>query len=72
MVKAYQLEDAEEAFADADVVMCGVNSFGIEWAGEQLAGLLKSGQQVLCITKGMHPLKCPGHSSLEENAKRNR
>ena len=52
-VKAYQLEDAEEAFADADVVMCGVNSFGIEWAGEQLAGLLKPGQHVLCITKGM-------------------
>lgn len=68
-VKAYQLEDAEEAFSDADVVMCGVNSFGIERAGEQLAGLLKPGQQVLCITKGMQPLKCPGHFSLGESVK---
>lgn len=68
-VKAYQLEDAEEAFAEADVVMCGVNSFGIEWAGEQLAELLKPRQHVLCITKEMRPSKCPGRSSLEESAK---
>ncbi|RLP08873.1 NAD(P)H-dependent glycerol-3-phosphate dehydrogenase [Propionibacterium australiense] len=52
-VRAYQLEDAAEAIADADVVMCGVNSFGVEWAGEQLAGLMRPGQKLLCVTKGM-------------------
>lgn len=52
-VRAYQLEDAAEAIADADVVMCGVNSFGTEWAGEQLAGLMRPGQKLLCVTKGM-------------------
>lgn len=52
-VTAYQLEDAEKAFDGADVVMSGVNSFGVEWAGEQLARLIKPGQKFLCITKGM-------------------
>ncbi|GAA1374817.1 NAD(P)H-dependent glycerol-3-phosphate dehydrogenase [Luteococcus sanguinis] len=49
----HQLADAEAAFADAEVVMVGVNSFGIDWAGEQLARLLKPGQRVIVITKGM-------------------
>lgn len=52
-VKAYYLAEAAEAFKDADVVMCGVNSFGIEWAGQQFAKLVKPGQNILCITKGM-------------------
>ena len=52
-VKACQLEEAAEAIADADVVMCGVNSFGIEWAGEQLSKLMKPGQKLLTVTKGM-------------------
>lgn len=52
-VTAYQLEDAKEAFEGADIVMSGVNSFGVDWAGEQLAGLLQPGQKVIAITKGM-------------------
>lgn len=52
-IKAYQLEDAAEAFEGADVVMCGVNSFGIEWIAEQFKTLLKPGQKLLCVTKGM-------------------
>lgn len=52
-VTAYQLEDAEKAFEGAEVVMSGVNSFGVEWAGEQLAKLMTPGQKFLCITKGM-------------------
>ncbi len=52
-VTAYQLEDAKEAFEGAEIVMSGVNSFGVDWAGKQLAGLLTPGQKVLAITKGM-------------------
>ena len=52
-VTAYQLEDAAEAFEGAELVMSGVNSFGVEWAGQQLAGLLRPGQKVLAIAKGM-------------------
>ena len=52
-VRAYHLEEAEEAFEGAEVVMSGVNSFGVRWAGEQLASLLKPGMQVISIAKGM-------------------
>ena len=52
-VRAYQLEDAEEAFEGAEIAMSGVNSFGVHWAGEQFASLLKPGMMVLAVTKGM-------------------
>ena len=52
-VQAYHLEDAEEAFEGAEIAMSGVNSFGVRWAGEQLASLLKPGMMVLAVTKGM-------------------
>ncbi len=50
---AFQLEEAGEAFDDVNVVMSGVNSFGVRWAGEQLSSLLKPGMHVLSIAKGM-------------------
>lgn len=52
-VRAYQLEDAEEAFEGAEVAMSGVNSFGVHWAGERFADLLKPGMMVIAVTKGM-------------------
>jgi glycerol-3-phosphate dehydrogenase (NAD(P)+) len=53
-VVAYQLEQAQSAFDGADVVVSGVNSFGVRWAGQQLASLLKPDMLVLAIAKGMH------------------
>jgi glycerol-3-phosphate dehydrogenase (NAD(P)+) len=52
-VRAYQLEQAAEALDGADVLMSGVNSFGVEWASERLAGLLRPGLDVIMVTKGM-------------------
>jgi glycerol-3-phosphate dehydrogenase (NAD(P)+) len=52
-VKAYQLEDAQEAFEGAEIAMSGVNSFGVRWAGEQFARLLKPGMMVIAVTKGL-------------------
>src|SRR5215218_10799174 len=52
-VRAYQLEEAEEAFEGAQVAMSGVNSFGVRWAGKQFASLLRPGMHVLSIAKGM-------------------
>ncbi|MBK8446987.1 MAG: glycerol-3-phosphate dehydrogenase [Micropruina sp.] len=52
-VSAYQLEEAAEAFEGVDLVMSGVNSFGVDWAGEQLAGLLRPGMHVVALAKGM-------------------
>ncbi|SER99211.1 glycerol-3-phosphate dehydrogenase (NAD(P)+) [Propionibacterium cyclohexanicum] len=52
-VKPYYFGEAGDQIAGADVVMVGVNSFGIDWAGEQLARFLHPGQKVLVITKGL-------------------
>jgi glycerol-3-phosphate dehydrogenase (NAD(P)+) len=52
-VTAHQLEEAEAAFDGAEIVLSGVNSFGVRWAGEQLAGLLRPGQLVIAIAKGL-------------------
>ncbi|MGC0272059.1 NAD(P)H-dependent glycerol-3-phosphate dehydrogenase [Pseudactinotalea sp. Z1739] len=52
-VTAFQLEQAREAFAGAEVAISGVNSFGVTWAGQQLSALLRPGMRVLSITKGM-------------------
>jgi glycerol-3-phosphate dehydrogenase (NAD(P)+) len=52
-VRAYHLEEAEEAFEGAEIAMSGVNSFGVHWAGEQFASLLKPGMMVFAVTKGM-------------------
>jgi glycerol-3-phosphate dehydrogenase (NAD(P)+) len=52
-VRAYQLEEAEEAFEGAEVALSGVNSFGVRWAGKQFASLLRPGTHVLSIAKGM-------------------
>lgn len=52
-VSAYRLEEAEKAFEGVDLVMSGVNSFGVEWAGEQLANLLRPGMHVIALAKGM-------------------
>src|SRR3954451_21051354 len=52
-VRAYQLEELETAFADAEIVLSGVNSFGVRWAGERLAPLVQPDQLVIAIAKGV-------------------
>lgn len=52
-VVAHHFADIAAGFESADVVMVGVNSFGIDWAGEQLARHLRPGQKVLVVTKGL-------------------
>ncbi|MBB1508416.1 2-dehydropantoate 2-reductase N-terminal domain-containing protein [Tessaracoccus sp. MC1756] len=50
---AYQLEEAADAFDGIDLVLSGVNSFGVHWAGQQLATLLRPGMHVIALAKGM-------------------
>jgi glycerol-3-phosphate dehydrogenase (NAD(P)+) len=52
-VRAYQLEELEAAFEDAEIVVSGVNSNGVGWAGERLAPLLRPGQLVIAVAKGV-------------------
>jgi glycerol-3-phosphate dehydrogenase (NAD(P)+) len=65
-VRAYQLEEAEEAFDGAKVAVSGVNSFGVRWAGQQFAALLKPDMHVLSITKGMEASEDGGLRILPE------
>lgn len=51
-VSAYQIEDLERVLGDADLLVSGVSSFGVDWMGETLAGALKRGMRVIGITKG--------------------
>ena len=52
-VRPYQFDDAAAAFEGAEIVVSGVNSFGVHWAGEKMAGILRPGTLVLAVTKGM-------------------
>src|SRR5215211_7740437 len=48
-VRPYQLDELEAAFADSEMVVTGVNSFGVGWAGERLAPLLQPDQLVIAV-----------------------
>jgi glycerol-3-phosphate dehydrogenase (NAD(P)+) len=56
-VRTYQVAELEAAFEDAEIVVSGVNSVGVEWAGERLAGVLRPGQVVIAVTKGVRAQK---------------
>lgn len=53
VVRPFQVEDVAAAFDGAEIVVSGVNSFGVRWAAEKLAPLLEPGMAVLSVTKGM-------------------
>ena len=52
-VKAYQFEEAAEALAGADFVICGVSSFGVDWFAQEVLSILPEGVPVLSVTKGL-------------------
>jgi glycerol-3-phosphate dehydrogenase (NAD(P)+) len=52
-VRPYQVEEIEAAFDGAEVIVSGVNSFGVRWAGQRLAALLQPEMLVIAIAKGM-------------------
>ena len=51
--KYYQIEQLDEALKGADLVVCGVNSFGVDWFGENVLCNLPKNLPVLSVTKGM-------------------
>ena len=52
-VRPFQLDEVEAAFEGAEIVLSGVNSSGVRWAGQQLVRLLEPGMTVIAIAKGM-------------------
>ena len=52
-VRPYYLEQLAEALKDVDLIVSGVNSLGVHWAGQTLAPYLRPGMVVLAVTKGL-------------------
>ena len=52
-VKAYHIEELSEAMNGADIIICGVSSFGIEWFEENIVPVIPENIPVLAITKGL-------------------
>jgi glycerol-3-phosphate dehydrogenase (NAD(P)+) len=52
-VQPFYLEEIEQALEGVEIVVSGVNSLGVHWAGRALGPLLKPGQLVIAVTKGL-------------------
>jgi glycerol-3-phosphate dehydrogenase (NAD(P)+) len=52
-IEYYQIEDVKKAISGADVVICGVSSFGVDWFADNILPLIPETTPMLSITKGM-------------------
>lgn len=52
-VKYYQIEAVKEALKDADIVLCGVSSFGVDWFLENIIPIIPDNVPMIAVTKGM-------------------
>lgn len=52
-VKFFQIEDVKEAIDGSDLIIGGVNSFGVEWFGDEILPLISENIPVLTVTKGL-------------------
>lgn len=52
-VRACFVEEIAEAFEGTEIVVSGVNSLGVHWIGKTIGPLLRPGQMIIAITKGL-------------------
>lgn len=52
-VEYYQIEEMENAMENADLIIGGVSSFGVEWFGDYVLPKVKEDVPVLTVTKGL-------------------
>lgn len=52
-VTAYHFKEWRTAAQGADLIICGVSSFGVPWFAEHIIPYLEEGTTVLAITKGL-------------------
>jgi glycerol-3-phosphate dehydrogenase (NAD(P)+) len=52
-IEYYQIEDIDKAIDGADVVICGVSSFGVDWFSDNILPIIPENIPILSITKGM-------------------
>lgn len=53
-VKLYQIEEMADAVSDADLLIGGVSSFGVDWFAKHVLSVIPAALPVLSITKGLH------------------
>ena len=49
----YQIEQLEDALKNADLVIGGVSSFGVDWFRDHVLPKIADGTDVLTVTKGL-------------------
>lgn len=49
----YKVDQVKEALEGADVVVCGVSSFGVDWFLNEIIPMIPEGVPMLSVTKGM-------------------
>ena len=52
-LKYYQIEEMQEAIQDADMVIGGVSSFGVDWFSDYVLPAIPESLPVLSVTKGL-------------------
>ena len=52
-VTPFNFEELTHALEDVDFIVSGVNSMGVRWIGQTLAPIVKPGERIICITKGL-------------------
>ena len=52
-VKCYHIEELSEAMENADLIISGVSSFGVDWFEENIVPIVPEGTPILSITKGL-------------------
>ena len=52
-VKAYHIDGLQEALNGADLIICGVSSFGVDWFADNIVPIVPESVPILSITKGM-------------------
>lgn len=52
-IKYFLCPQVKEALAGADLIVCGVSSFGVDWFAEEIFPILDENVPVISVTKGM-------------------
>ena len=49
----YNCSQVKDAIAGADLIVCGISSFGVEWFGNEILPILHEDVPLISVTKGM-------------------
>ncbi|MGE4485584.1 MAG: glycerol-3-phosphate dehydrogenase [Oscillospiraceae bacterium] len=65
-IEYYDVSEIDRAITGADLILCGVSSFGLDWFIQSIIPILQGGVPVLSVTKGMLDLADGGMTTYPE------